>query len=101
MREQQGEWVYPLDEEKSEAAGYLVFTPQDWDGRRPLPMLIFLHGAGYRGKELNKLYQDELIRQIHEGIWPNAHRHAWETAYRDPAMWEWLFSQKRKSSDPP
>jgi predicted peptidase len=31
----------------------------------------------------------------HNGIWPNAHRQAWEAAYRDADLWAWLFRQRR------
>jgi predicted peptidase len=29
------------------------------------------------------------------GKWPNTHKHAWETALTDPALWEWMWRQRR------
>lgn len=239
MHESTGRWTFPADGAPREG-GYLAFTPAAWDGQTPLPLLIYLHGAGYRGDDLAKLDDEELVKQIRDGRaldaivlfpqtttywtgeqaaafmdhavssyagkfdpdrvyltgesaggggawegaklradklaalvpiastigrtegaeklvnlpiwafhnvhdpyqkveksrtqveavraaggrfvflteytetpgkqnakgeWPNAHRHAWETAYRDPALWEWLFRQRRgdpeRALDPP
>lgn len=224
-----GRWNAPMGSDQHADAGYLAFTPPGWDQHTPLPLLIFLHGAGYRGDDLAKLDRSEIVRQIrggrvfdaivlcpqvptywsgeqaaafidhaieayagrfdpdrvyltgesaggggtwegakrradrlaaavpiattlgqtdhadqlvnlpiwafhnvhdpyqsveksraqvnairqaggtvvflteytdtpgkmHDGIYPNAHRHAWETAYRDRQLWEWLFRQRR------
>jgi predicted peptidase len=40
-------------------------------------------------------------RQEPRGIYPNTHRHAWETAYADEDMWTWLFAQRRGEAAPP
>ena len=233
-----GEWTYQADGKETRGP-YLAFEPAGWNGSDPPPLLIFLHGAGYRGQDVSKLENAELVKQIRAGrefpaivmcpqvstywngeqaavfidqalelyagrhdpdrihltgesaggggawegakrraeklaavvpiattigladdadrltrlpiwafhnvhdpyqsveksraqvkairdaggkhvflteytqtpgkphkrsdnvtIWPNAHRHAWETAYRDEGMWQWLFRQRRGQLDP-
>ena len=31
--------------------GYQVFVPSHWNGRRPVAMILFLHGSGERGSD--------------------------------------------------
>jgi len=45
-------------EKRSEKAGlsYLLFLPRDYDkADKPLPLILFLHGAGETGKNLNQV----------------------------------------------
>src|SRR5690606_32822758 len=51
------------------------------------------------GKVVKLTEYTETPGKQHNGVWPNAHRHAWETAYRDEAMWDWLFRQRRERSE--
>ncbi len=39
-------------------------------------------------------------RQEPHGIYPNTHRHAWESAYADEDLWTWLFAQRRSGIRP-
>lgn len=40
---------------KDVAAQYLVVTPEGYDGKKEYPLLIFLHGKGESGDELDKV----------------------------------------------
>ncbi len=31
---------------------YLIYLPKDYDGKKPMPLLLFLHGAGERGDDI-------------------------------------------------
>src|SRR5690606_28841464 len=66
MTQAMGRWIFPANNRMVEG-GYLAFTPADWDGRSPLPLLIYLHGAGYRGDDLAKLEDEEGVKQIRGG----------------------------------
>jgi len=66
MAEKTGAWNCP-DNAKESVQPYLAFTPSHWNGRDPLPLLIFLHGAGFRGNDITKIDADEVPRQIRAG----------------------------------
>ncbi|GEM_PF-5847788 len=66
MKQSLGKWTYPM-EGKQQEGPFIFFTPPAWDGNTPIPMLIFLHGAGYRGNDISKLDQDEILKQIRAG----------------------------------
>ena len=67
---------------------------------RDLPTWIF-HGAL---DELVPTTDDRAIaaasRQMGAGFryteYPDVHHNAWDATYRNPAMWEWMLSQKRQ-----
>ncbi len=72
MSQSEGRWTYPIrvkqaGAEENVEGGYLAFVPPQWDSASPLPLLIFLHGAGYRGFDLAKIDPDEIPKQIREG----------------------------------
>jgi predicted peptidase len=66
MKQETGTWDCPTREGQV-TQKYLLYSPPDWDGKSPLPMLVFLHGAGYRGDDLTKLYKDEVLVLIRKG----------------------------------
>lgn len=50
--------IEPLDETKSETMRYWLFLPKDYDAQaaeKTWPVLLFLHGAGECGSDLNKV----------------------------------------------
>lgn len=52
------------------------------------------------GRFLRSTEYDETPGKSHPGkdgqpVWPRCHAHAWETAFSDPALWAWLFRQRR------
>jgi predicted peptidase len=62
-----GQWQY-LDHKKTQLTGpYLAFTPATWDGKTPLPLVIFLHGAGSRGTDGRAMETEFLVEQITAG----------------------------------
>jgi predicted peptidase len=66
MKQQTGTWRCP-GREGEVSQEYLLYSPPGWDGKSPLPMLVFLHGAGYRGEDVTKLYKDEVPLLIRKG----------------------------------
>lgn len=69
MKQSVGRWVFPLHRVKVEEheGPYLEYTPPDWDGKAPLPMLIFLHGSGYKGNDARLVFDDEVPLLIRAG----------------------------------
>ena len=50
--------VLQIDDEKGSSSlqlHYLLFVPQNFDGEQKMPLLLFLHGVGERGNELEKV----------------------------------------------
>jgi len=47
----------PLDETKKEEVQYLLFLPKDYDAnaKKSWPLMLFLHGAGERGDDIEKV----------------------------------------------
>ena len=44
-----------LDIEIKAHMDYWIYLPQDYDKQEKVPLLLFLHGAGERGSDLNKV----------------------------------------------
>ncbi len=44
-----------LDIEIKAQVDYWIYLPQDYDKQEKVPLLLFLHGAGERGNDLNKV----------------------------------------------
>jgi hypothetical protein len=55
---------------------YLLYLPKDYDQKASWPLMLFLHGSGERGDDLNAV------------------------AYNDPQLYEWLLQQKRTPRTP-
>lgn len=45
---------------------YLQYLPKEYDGKSKMPLLIFLHGAGERGDDINILDKHGYMRYIKE-----------------------------------
>ena len=45
---------------------YLKYLPADYDGKKKLPLLLFLHGAGERGEELEVVARHGYLKHIRE-----------------------------------
>lgn len=46
--------------------GYLLYTPEKNEGDA-IPLLIFLHGAGYRGRDTSLLYRRPIVSHVRKG----------------------------------
>jgi predicted peptidase len=46
---------------------YLLYLPSDYESKGPWPLVIFLHGAGERGDDLNLVKKHGPPKQIEEG----------------------------------
>ncbi len=46
---------------------FWVYTPGDYDGQHPLPLIIFLHGASLCGHDLNKVRRYGVLDAIEKG----------------------------------
>jgi predicted peptidase len=46
---------------------YLLYTPSDYDGAKPFPLLIFLHGMGERGDDLDLVKKHGPPKEIEGG----------------------------------
>lgn len=46
---------------------YLLYVPKDYDKAKPTPLMLFLHGAGERGTNLNNVKQHGPPKQIAAG----------------------------------
>lgn len=46
---------------------YLLYLPPEYDQQDTWPLLLFLHGGGERGSDLNLLFNHGIPRLIHEG----------------------------------
>ena len=44
-----------LDIEIKAQMDYWIYLPQDYEKQEKVPLLLFLHGAGERGNDLNKV----------------------------------------------
>jgi len=47
--------------------GYLLYVPKDYDKSKPTPLMLFLHGAGERGTDINKVKMHGPPKQIAAG----------------------------------
>ena len=46
---------YTAEVTKKYSYHYLKYLPEGYDGKKPFPLLLFLHGAGERGSDLEKV----------------------------------------------
>lgn len=46
---------------------YLLYLPQGYDGQLKWPLIIFLHGAGERGTDLQGVLSQGLPKRLHQG----------------------------------
>jgi len=51
---------------KEVGANYLVVKPKDYDAREKIPLLIFLHGRGEQGEDLNRVKIHGPFRKVAE-----------------------------------
>ena len=69
---------------------YLLHVPEEYSAAdASMPLILFLHGAGERGNDLELLKKHG--RVDHD---------SWTQTYDDAAVWEWLFAQRRVSEQP-
>ncbi|HSW44924.1 MAG TPA: hypothetical protein VLM89_05085 [Phycisphaerae bacterium] len=75
----------------------MLYLPSDYGtpGKR-WPLVLFLHGAGERGNDLEKVNADVKLT-----IYPEAGHDAWTATYDNPEMWDWLLSRKRRTTTAP
>src|SRR5690606_21450287 len=50
------------------ALRYLLYLPDGVSEREPLPLIVFLHGAGERGDDLSLVLEQGLPRLLHQGL---------------------------------
>jgi predicted peptidase len=71
MVERVQSWTFSVHGKPGKTTGrYLEYTPRDWDGKTPLPLVIFLHGAGARievNDTIDTLYDEFVVKQIRDG----------------------------------
>ena len=67
MTRSTGEWQFVGDKQAELRGPYIAFTPAGWDGRSPLPLVIFYHGAGHRGQDEKLMEKEFLLKQIQGG----------------------------------
>ena len=53
--------------EKTVHFPYAVYTPEGYDGSKPYPLLIFLHGAGERGEDPSLLWRYGFLNDAQNG----------------------------------
>lgn len=53
--------------EKQITFNYVCYTPEDYDGSKPYPLVVFLHGAGERGDDISLLYKHGFLKHVKEG----------------------------------
>ncbi|KAF0150811.1 MAG: phospholipase/carboxylesterase [Ignavibacteria bacterium] len=53
--------------EKEVALDYLLYLPKDYDAKEKLPLLLFLHGAGERGNNLEQVKAHGPAKLIEQG----------------------------------
>ena len=58
----------------------LLYPPQDADLTEPLPLIVFLHGAGERGDDIHEVRRHGVPRRLDEGL----HLPAWVAAPQCP-----------------
>lgn len=46
---------------------YLLYLPQGYDGQLKWPLILFLHGAGERGSDLQGVLTQGLPKRLHQG----------------------------------
>ncbi len=46
-------------------------------------------------RRLHAAFQRAAARDVRYTEYPEGNHNAWDATYADPAMWEWLFAQKR------
>lgn len=46
---------------------YGVYCPPDYDREKSFPLIVYLHGAGERGDDFEKVYRHSIPRYIREG----------------------------------
>ena len=50
-----------------ESLQYWIYLPKDYDSSKPAPLLIFLHGSGERGNNLDAVLKHGPPKRIHAG----------------------------------
>ncbi|MBI5014348.1 MAG: prolyl oligopeptidase family serine peptidase [Deltaproteobacteria bacterium] len=53
---------------RAEGYSYLLYVPEECGGEGSWPLLLFLHGVGERGNELEKVAVHGVPKQIEEGV---------------------------------
>jgi predicted peptidase len=75
---------------------YLLYLPKDYRQKPSWPLLLFLHGSGEKGDDLNLVKKHGPPKLIEAGKdFPDAGHDSWTEAYNDPQLYEWLLQQKR------
>jgi predicted peptidase len=73
------------------AAKYVVFVPHHYDGKRPLPVILFLHGSGAVGNDGRKHTVGALAKAIRKmethfeflTVFPQSHEGSWRAGSVD------------------
>jgi predicted peptidase len=88
---------------------YLVYLPPDYDATQTYPLILFLHGAGERGDDVNRITVTGLPQRLDEGrdirfivVSPQCPEDDWWSVYRfllnallDHVMATYPIDQKR------
>ena len=53
--------------QKTVSLPYVVYTPKNYDGSKKAPLLVFLHGAGERGTDLQAVSRYGFLKQAENG----------------------------------
>lgn len=56
-----------LEQAKPFPFSYLAYTPEGYDGSKPYPLVVFLHGAGERGEDLSLVARHGFFEHVKEG----------------------------------
>ena len=84
---------YTAEVTKKYSYHYLKYLPEGYDGKKPFPLLLFLHGAGERGSDLEKVTTHSPPKLIKQGkkfpfivISPQCKKNSWWDANALDAM---------------
>src|SRR5262249_30519329 len=73
------------------AAKYVLFVPYDYDGTRPFPLIVFLHGAGQTGTDgrnqirvgLGPVIKRQENTFAFLAVFPQSHKGGWVAGSED------------------
>ena len=92
-----------LETTKRATLDYLLYLPKDYAEKESWPLMLFLHGAGERGDNLDQVKKHGPPKLIAAGqqlpfIYPEAGHDSWTESYANPELYQWLLQHKRDGS---
>jgi predicted peptidase len=88
------------------ALKYLLYLPKDYDGEKSVPLMLFLHGAGERGDDLELLKKHGPPKQIAAGqafpcivVAPQCPKDKWWDAFELSALLDEIAAKYKVDQD--